>query len=80
MRPGAENPKFRAFAQKVFTGEIRNRWVDHYLFEISLDKSDQSQLGIEMVAREFSHGPNRICYPAPLCSSIIANEIELGDR
>ena len=30
MRPGAENPKFRAFAQKVFTGEIRNRWVDHY--------------------------------------------------
>src|SRR5688572_27393164 len=25
MRPGTENPKFYAFAQKVLTGEIRNR-------------------------------------------------------
>jgi hypothetical protein len=28
MRPGTENPEFHAFAQKVFTGEIRNRWID----------------------------------------------------
>jgi hypothetical protein len=28
MRPGVENPEFRAFAHKVFTGEIRNRWID----------------------------------------------------
>ena len=28
MRPGTENPKFQAFAQKVFTGEIRNHWID----------------------------------------------------
>lgn len=30
MRPGTENPEFRAFAYKVFTGEIRNRWIDHH--------------------------------------------------
>jgi hypothetical protein len=28
MRPGMENPEFHAFARKVFTGEIRNRWID----------------------------------------------------
>lgn len=28
MRPGTEDPEFHGFAQKVFTGEIRNRWVD----------------------------------------------------
>lgn len=28
MRPGTENPEFHAFARKVFTGEIRNRWID----------------------------------------------------
>jgi sulfotransferase family protein len=28
MRPGTENPEFYTFAQKVFTGEIRNRWID----------------------------------------------------
>ncbi len=30
IRPGMKNPKFHDFARKVFTGEIRNRWVDHY--------------------------------------------------
>jgi hypothetical protein len=29
MRPGTENPEFRAFARKVFTGETRNHWIDH---------------------------------------------------
>jgi hypothetical protein len=29
MRPGTENPEFYAFARKVFSGEIRNRWIDH---------------------------------------------------
>jgi len=28
MRPGTENPEFSAFARNVFTGEIRNRWID----------------------------------------------------
>jgi hypothetical protein len=28
MRPGTANPAFYAFAQKVFTGEIRNQWID----------------------------------------------------
>lgn len=28
MRPGMENPEFHAFAHKVFTGRIRNRWID----------------------------------------------------
>ena len=28
MRAGVENPELRAFARKVFTGEIRNRWID----------------------------------------------------
>ena len=29
MRPGMENPEFYGFAQKVFKGEIRSRWIDH---------------------------------------------------
>jgi hypothetical protein len=29
MRPGTENPEFHNFARKVFTGTIRNRWIDH---------------------------------------------------
>ena len=28
MRPGTENPEFYAFAEKVFTGKIRNSWID----------------------------------------------------
>jgi hypothetical protein len=28
LRPETENPEFRAFAHKVFTGKIRNRWID----------------------------------------------------
>jgi hypothetical protein len=28
MRLGTENPEFHAFAHKIFTGEIRNRWID----------------------------------------------------
>ena len=28
MRPGTENPKFGDFAQKIFSGEIRNRWIN----------------------------------------------------
>jgi len=30
MRPGTENPKFHDFARKIFTGDIRNHWIDHY--------------------------------------------------
>ena len=29
MRPGSENKKLHAFAQSVFSGQIRNSWVDH---------------------------------------------------
>jgi hypothetical protein len=29
MRPGTENREFGAFARKIFTGEIRNHWIDH---------------------------------------------------
>jgi hypothetical protein len=28
IRPGTENPELYRFAQKIFTGKIRNRWVD----------------------------------------------------
>ena len=28
MRPGMENAEFDAFAQKVFAGTVRNRWID----------------------------------------------------
>lgn len=28
MQPGTENREFEVFARKVFSGEIRNRWVD----------------------------------------------------
>jgi hypothetical protein len=28
LRPGVQNPEFYAFARKVFTGEIRNPWID----------------------------------------------------
>jgi hypothetical protein len=29
LRPDTENPDFHAFAQKIFKGEIRNRWINH---------------------------------------------------
>jgi hypothetical protein len=28
IRPGVENPDFHTFTRKVFTGDIRNRWID----------------------------------------------------
>ena len=29
MRPDGKNSELHAFAQKIFTGQIRDRWIDH---------------------------------------------------
>ena len=57
MRPGTENPEFYAFAQKVFTGEIRNRWInrqnERIFSQIRLVKEIRANLALKWLHDHF---------------------------
>ena len=61
MRPGTENPEFFAFAQKVFTGEIRNRWIDRQneriISKFRLVKEIRANLALKWLHENFPEVP-----------------------
>ena len=61
MRPGSKDPEFRAFAKKVFTGEIRNRWIDRQneriVSEYRLIKEIRANLALKWLHENFPEIP-----------------------
>jgi hypothetical protein len=80
MRPGSENPKFRAFARMVFTGEIRNRWVDHQneqiVSEYRLIKEIRANLALKWLHDNFPEIPIIFLMRHPC--AVVSSRMELG--
>jgi hypothetical protein len=80
MRPGMENQEFRAFAQKVFTGEIRNRWTDHQNERIfskyRLIKEIRANLALKWLHDNFPEVP--IIFLTRHPCAVVASRMELG--
>ena len=80
MRPGAENPELRAFARRVFTGEIRNRWVDRQnervFSEYRLIKEIRANLALKWLHDNFPEVPIIFLIRHPC--AVVASRMELG--
>ena len=80
MRPGSENPEFRAFARMVFTGEIRNRWVDHQneriVSEYRLIKEIRANLALKWLHDNFPEIPIIFLMRHPC--AVVSSRMELG--
>ena len=80
MRSGSENPEFRAFARLVFTGEIRNRWVDHQneriVSEYRLIKEIRANLALKWLHDNFPEIPIIFLMRHPC--AVVSSRIELG--
>jgi len=80
MRPGTENPEFYAFAQKVFTGEIRNRRIDRQnervFSKIRLIKEIRANLALKWLHDHFSEVPIVFIMRHPC--AVILSRMELG--
>ena len=80
LRPGTEHPEFRAFAQAVFTGNIRNRWVDHQneriLSEYRLIKEIRANLALKWLHDNFREIPILFLMRHPC--AVVSSRMELG--
>ena len=80
MRPGTENPKFQSFAQKVFTGEIRNRWIDRQnerIFpHVRLVKEIRANLALKWLHDHFPEVPIVLLIRHPC--AVVCSRMELG--
>jgi hypothetical protein len=80
MRPGSENPEFHAFARKVFTGEIRNRWIDRQneriVSEYRLIKEIRANLALKWLHDNFPETPIILLMRHPC--AVVASRMELG--
>ena len=80
MRPGTEDPEFYAFAQKVFTGEIRNRWIDRQnerLFaQVRLVKEIRANLALKWLHERFPEVPIALLIRHPC--AVVCSRMELG--
>ncbi len=80
MRPGSENSEFRAFARMVFTGEIRNRWVDRQneriVSEYRLIKEIRANLALKWLHDNFPEIPIIFLMRHPC--AVVASRMELG--
>jgi len=79
-RPGTENPEFYAFAQKVFTGEIRNRWIDHQneriFSKLRIIKEIRINLALKWLHDHFPSVPIVFLLRHPC--AVVASRMELG--
>lgn len=61
MQPGIENSAFYRFAEKVFTGEIRDRWIDHQneriYSEYRIIKEIRANLALKWLHEKFAMVP-----------------------
>ena len=80
MRPGSENLEFRAFARMVFTGEIRNRWVDRQneriVSEYRLIKEIRANLALKWLHDNFPEIPIIFLMRHPC--AVVSSRMELG--
>ena len=80
IRPGMENPEFRAFARKVFTGEIRNRWIDHQneriFSEYRIIKEIRANLALSWLHSNFPEVPIIFLIRHPC--AVVASRMELN--
>jgi len=80
MRPGTENPEFYAFAQKVFTGEIRNRWIDRQneriISKFRLVKEIRANLALKWLHDNFPEVPIIFIMRHPC--AVVLSRMELG--
>ena len=80
MRPGMENSEFQAFAQKVLTGKIRNRWIDHQNERIfssyRLIKEIRANLALKWLRDHFSEVPILFLIRHPC--AVVLSRMELG--
>jgi hypothetical protein len=80
MRPGTENPEFHAFAQKVFTGKIRNHWIDHQneriISKFRLVKEIRANLALKWLHDHFPEVPIIFIMRHPC--AVVSSRMELG--
>ena len=80
MRPGTEAPEFYAFAQKVFTGEIRNRWIDRQneriISKVRLVKEIRANLALKWLHDHFPEVPIIFIMRHPC--AVVLSRLELG--
>ncbi len=80
LRSDQENPEFYAYAQKLFSGEIRNRWIDHRnecLFpKVRLIKEIRANLALKWVHDHFPQVPILVIVRHPC--AVVLSRMELG--
>ena len=80
MRPGTENPEFYGFAQKVFTGEIRSRWIDHQnekiISKFRLVKEIRANLALKWLHDNFPEVPIVFIIRHPC--AVVLSRMDLG--
>ena len=80
MRPDIENAALHAFAEKVFTGEIRNRWIDRQneriVSEFRLVKEIRANLSLKWLHNHFPEVPIVFLIRHPC--AVVASRMELG--
>lgn len=80
MRPGTENPNFQSFAQKVLTGQIRNRWInrqnERIFSNIRLVKEIRINLALKWLHDHFPEVPIVLLIRHPC--AVVCSRMELG--
>ena len=80
LRPGTENSEFYTFAQNVFTGKIRNRWVnrqnERIVSEYRLIKEIRANLALKWLHENFPEIPIIFLMRHPC--AVVSSRMELG--
>lgn len=80
MRPDTENQRFQSFAHKVFTGEIRNHWVDRQNQQIfprvRLVKEVRANLALKWLHDHFPEVPIVLLIRHPC--AVVSSRMDLG--
>lgn len=80
LRPGTAHPEFGAFARKVFTGALRNRWVDRQNERIHsqyrLIKEIRINLALKWLHDNFPEVPLLLLVRHPC--AVVLSRMELG--
>jgi len=80
MRPGAENPTLRAYCERVFTGQIRNDWIDRQVAHLRpryrLIKEIRANLFLKWAKNEFPNVPFFLVLRHPC--AVVLSRLKLG--
>ncbi len=80
LRPGSKNHEFHSFARKIFSGEIRNRWIDHQNEQIfpkyRLIKEVRVNLALKWLHDNFPEVPIVFLLRHPC--AVVLSRMELG--